>query len=449
VMKTELLEKIETAGVVGAGGAGFPTHVKLNSSPEFLLINAAECEPLLAVDQLLMEHYAPLLISTCIHIAQAMQVKQAVVAVKKKYTQAIAAMRDAIESQPADVRVKCELALLEDLYPAGDEQVAVYEIFSRIVPEGNIPLAVGIVVINVETLLNIAHSLKGTPVTESFVTICGDVAQPITVRLPVGTSVRTAVAFASSECSPVTHLCLDGGPMTGQLVEDWEQPITKTTKGLVLIPRTHYLGLRYLNISREVTKNAVSICCACVQCTEICPRYLLGHSIEPKRLMVAEAQGLEHDARIFRMAHFCCECGLCDLWACFMNLSPRLLNVKLKRELQGAGIRPTPLKTQWSAHPLRETRRIPTARLKSKLQITEFDRPARFIESPEIEIRQVRLPLRQHRGVPATPCVKVGDHVNKGDLLAAPRNGELGARIHSSISGRITEITPQAILVEI
>ncbi len=447
-MKKMLLEKIEAAGVVGAGGAGFPTHVKLNSTPEFLLINAAECEPLLAVDQLLMEHYAPLLIDACNRITKAMSLKRTVIAVKKKYTRAIAALRDAIQSLTAKRHPACELVFLDDVYPAGDEQVAVYDVFSRIVPEGNIPLAVGVVVINIETLFNIAQAWKGTPVTDTWVTIGGNVPQPLTIRLPVGTPIRTAVSLASADCSPMTHLCLDGGPMTGHLVEDWDEPITKTTKGLILIPRTHYLGLRYLNIAREVTKNAVSICSACQQCTEICPRYLLGHSIEPKRVMVAEAEGLEHGAHIFRMAHFCCECGLCDLWACFMNLSPRWLNAKLKREFQQAGEPATPLKTQRAVHPLRDVRKIPTARLKSKLQIREFDRPSRFVETADIEIRQVRVPLRQHIGVPAAACVKLGDHVNKGDLLAAPRNGELGARIHSSISGRITAITPQSILVE-
>ncbi len=447
-MKKMLLEKTEAAGVVGAGGAGFPTHVKLNSTPEFLLINAAECEPLLAVDQLLMEHYAPLLIDACNRIAKAMEVKRSVIAVKKKYSQAIAALRDAIQGLSGKRHPACELALLEDVYPAGDEQVAVYDVFSRIVPEGNIPLAVGVVVINIETLFNVAQAWKGTPVTDTWVTIGGDVAEPLTIRLPVGTPIRTAILLASADCSPMTHLCLDGGPMTGHPVEDWDEPITKTTKGLILIPRTHYLGLRYLNIAREVTKNAVSICCACLQCTEICPRYLLGHSIEPKRLMVAEAEGMEHGAPIFRMAHSCCECGLCDLWACFMNLSPRWLNAKLKREFQQAGEPATPLKTQRAVHPLRDARKIPTARLKSKLQIKEFDRPARFVEAAEIEIRQVRIPLRQHIGVSATPCVKRGDRVKKGDLLAAPRNGELGARIHSSISGRIAAVTPQSILVE-
>lgn len=447
-MKASLLEKIESAGVVGAGGAGFPTHVKLNSTPQFLLINAAECEPLLAVDQLLMEHYAPLLVDTCSRIAVAMNLKRTVIAVKKKYARAITAMHDAIKSMSGKMQSPCELVFLDDVYPAGDEQVAVYDVFSRIVPEGNIPLAVGVVVINIETLFNIAHALNGTPVTDTWVTIGGDVPQPLTIHLPVGRPVRACVSLASTDCSPVTHLCLDGGPMTGHLVEDWDQPITKTTKALILIPRTHYLGLRYLNISREVTRNAVAICCACLQCTEICPRYLLGHSIEPKRVMVAEAEGLEHKAPIFRMAHFCCECGLCDLWACFMNLSPRWLNVRLKREFQQAGERAEPIKTQWALHPLRETRKIPTARLKSKLQITKFDRPARFVETAEIEIRQVQIPLCQHIGAPATPCVKVGDHVKRGDLIAAPRNGELGARIHSSISGRITTITPQSIIVE-
>ena len=124
--------------------------------------------------------------------------------------------------------------LLDDFYPAGDEQVTVFEVTGRIVPQGGIPLRVGCVVVNVETLLNVADAMEGKPLTHKYLTITGEVASPCTVRLPVGTPVMEALKLAGVKNTDDLRV-IDGGPMMGKLIGNLHQPITKTTKGLIAL----------------------------------------------------------------------------------------------------------------------------------------------------------------------------------------------------------------------
>ena len=182
----ELIKKVESAGVVGAGGAGFPTHVKLGGKAEILLVNAAECEPLLAVDQHLIIKNAQLLKDTLSQVAKILGATRTIVAIKKKHKEAIDALQ----------KVKLGLCLLDNFYPAGDEQVTVYEATGRTVPEGGIPLQVGVVVLNVETLINIAAALEDRPVTHTYLTVTGEVARPLTGCFPIGMRADEVIAYA-------------------------------------------------------------------------------------------------------------------------------------------------------------------------------------------------------------------------------------------------------------
>jgi Na+-translocating ferredoxin:NAD+ oxidoreductase RnfC subunit len=438
----DMIEKVRRAGVVGAGGAGFPTHVKLEARVEYVIINAAECEPLLAVDQFLVERYGERLVHTARLIATRMGAKKAIFAIKQKYGNAVALLQELTAREKV-----LGVALLEDVYPAGDEHVAVYEVLGRVVPEGGIPLHVGVVVLNVETLLNISFALEDRPVTHTYCTITGDVAEPITARLPVGMRIREAIALAGN-ASEAKHVVLDGGPMMGRLVTDWSEPVTKTTKGLIVLPREHYLATRYINVPREVGKNIVSMCCSCVQCTEVCPRYLLGHTIEPQKLMVAAAHGMGRDERIFRMAHYCCECGICELFACFMFLSPRHLIAEMRRDFARRKVKPQPFTKTSRPHPARTFRKVPTSRLKGKLQISKFDRVPRFEEEIQPPVREVLIPLKQHLGAAGTPIVKRGQKVKMGEILSKPAAGGVSAVVHSSIDGTVTEVNERFVRIQ-
>ena len=155
-MGENLTALAEKAGIVGAGGAGFPTHVKLNARADTVIINGAECEPLLRADQQLMAGQAGRLLEALDKIVEHLGAQTGVIALKEHYHTAVRALRERLEHYK-----KLRLHLLGAFYPAGDEQVIVYEVTGRIVPEGGIPVNVGVVVVNVETALNILERCAG------------------------------------------------------------------------------------------------------------------------------------------------------------------------------------------------------------------------------------------------------------------------------------------------
>ncbi|MEG1799656.1 MAG: SLBB domain-containing protein, partial [Synergistaceae bacterium] len=320
-----LAEKIKQAGIIGAGGAGFPTHAKLSSNVECVIVNGAECEPLLRVDQELSVLYAKELVSALNALKEYLGAKRAVYALKGKYHKAIEAV--GVEAaQFSDI----EVALLPNVYPVGDEQVLVYEVLKRIVPEGGIPLAVGCVVVNAETLLNIYKAIFiDMPVTDKYITVTGAVNTPRTVLVPVGISFAEVIAM----CGGMTEAdccVIEGGPIMGSVISSLASPVTKKTKGLVVLPHNHPLIAAKQRDLSSMMKVARSACCHCMLCTEVCPRNLLGHSIHPDKIMRVASYGDTCDANSTATEAFlCCECGLCEM-ACVMSLQPWKLNRELK-----------------------------------------------------------------------------------------------------------------------
>ena len=166
----DLIKQIFDSGVVGCGGAGFPTHVKLKASPEILIINGAECEPLLRTDRYLMIHEAEKLVSGVDLICRELSIPEGRIALKKTYTKEIEALTAAIEK----LHSKVQLHLMDSFYPAGDEQVVVYEVTGKVVPPAGIPLDVGAIVDNVATIIAVADAVSGIPFTEKYLTVTGE-----------------------------------------------------------------------------------------------------------------------------------------------------------------------------------------------------------------------------------------------------------------------------------
>lgn len=223
----DIIRQIEAAGVVGCGGAGFPTHRKLAGSFRYLIANGAECEPLLRTDRYLMRHEAPALVRGLTALAEALGTERCVIAVKARYHREIQALRRAVEEAEALV----ELHLLGNFYPAGDEQAVVYEVTGRAVPPGKLPAAVGAVVDNIATIFAVSQALEGRPLTEKYVTVSGAVRRPVILRVPVGTSFRECIDGAGG---PVEEDCcvVSGGPMMGKFLTKAQLEravVTKTT----------------------------------------------------------------------------------------------------------------------------------------------------------------------------------------------------------------------------
>ena len=435
----DIVEAVKRAGITGAGGAGFPTHVKLQAQAEYLLANGAECEPLTHVDKQLMLHHAAEVVEGMRLGMQATGAKQGIFGIKGKYKEVIASIQSAIK--PGDNITVSELG---NFYPAGDEQVMVYDILGRIVPEGGLPINVGCVVQNIETLYNISAAAQGKPFTHKYLTVIGAVAKPMSVRVPIGITIQEVLDLAGGVLTP-DPVILDGGAMMGAVVTDFSQPITKRSKMLLVLPYDHQLSVKRRTPRVVIDNHAIAACDQCYFCTDYCPRHAQGHAIEPHKLILLLASGVPLTDAQMAGAMLCCECRTCN-YACPVHLAPGDIALNIKRDLVKAGMK-NPYHRQTEASPYRDYRRVPMTRLISRLGLVKYDVPAPLTAVSQTFTRAT-LKLSQHIGAPAQPVVKVGDKVSLGDMIGKIPAGALGVPLHASIDGVVREVTNEAIVIE-
>ncbi len=447
-MTQNIVEKVRAAGVVGAGGAGFPTHVKLDAKVDTVIANGVECDPLLQCDQRLMESRAAEMVRGVELAMEATGAVRAVLALKESYRGATAALRRAIGG-----RQNMGLLLMESRYPAGDEFVLVYEATGRLVPETGLPLHVGCLVQNVQTLFNIARASSDAVVTHRLLTVVGAVARPVTLWAPLGTPIGQVLAWAGgiqpprwSERTADDYAVVVGGPMMGKVAASLDQPVTKTTSGLLVLPRDNAV-VRYMTRSpTSWVRRGISTCDQCRDCTDLCPRYLLGHNMKPHEVMRAINYGLERPADKVTAAVLCCECRLCEAYACPLELSPMAYYVSIKQALRAQGwVNEVHKRTDFEPHPTREYRLVPTHRLIARLGLTEWEDQVCPLDEAEYRPAKVSIPLRQHIGAAASPVVQVGQQVAVGELIGRIPAGQLGANVHASVDGRVASIDNQVI----
>ena len=426
--KQQILNKIKEAGIIGAGGAGFPTHIKLSCSADVVIANGAECEPLLRTDRLMMETYSKKIM---LGLKAAMYVtgaKRGVIALKKKYVKAVDAMRGALDSST-------ELYLMDSFYPAGDEQQIVYEVTGKVVPTGGLPIDVGAVVQNVATLVAIADALQGTPVMEKYVTVTGDVSDPAVYKAPIGMPITELIAAAGGSKDDSEYRVIIGGPMMGRVSENISaEVVEKTTGGIIVMPKDHTLIRQKTRDLMQDVRLAKSVCCQCNYCTQLCPRNALGLKVEPHKIMRALALNADNFGEVNGIFS-CCDCGLCTQYACNFQLAPSRLMTKVKQELAKAGVKPEK-KVALSVADNMESIKVPVSRLMIRLGIVGYDKDLP-LKDERINTDCVRLPLKMHIGAPAVPIVKTGDNVKAGQMIASVNNG-VGANLHASMTGIAT-----------
>jgi Na+-translocating ferredoxin:NAD+ oxidoreductase RnfC subunit len=433
----EISARVREAGVVGAGGAGFPTHVKLDARAEIVIVNGAECEPLLRTDQQLAALYPELLVRGLAYAMQATGAGEGIIALKAKYQTAISALQPVLQ---AGMRIE----ILRDIYPAGDEAITIWLTTGRRVPPGGIPLNIGVVVNNVQTLINVARAMDGEPVTRRTLTVTGIVSSPVTVSVPIGTPLAAVLSLAGGEPSPGTAY-IDGGPVMGSLVTDLSRPVTKTTGGLIALAEDHPLIQQKQTGIRATLQIARTVCEQCCYCTELCPRHLIGHKLSPHLIVKAANYNNIGDPEMLTGALLCSECGVCEVYACPVGISPRRINAALKAEMRSRGLKYRG--ELGKEDPMAEYRLIPSLRVASRLGLAAWYHQDAPLSSVSCDPDQVALNLKQHLGAPAVPVVKQGDLVKRGTLVAEIPEGALGARVHASIDGVVTGVTPEAIMV--
>ncbi|UCH20280.1 MAG: 4Fe-4S dicluster domain-containing protein [Deltaproteobacteria bacterium] len=442
-MSEDIVDKVRAAGVVGAGGAGFPTHIKLQFEVERVLGNGASCEPLLMSDPYLVEHQTDLILDGLSTVMDCTNAGIGTICIKSKHHRAIETLKSKITGNgyASDI----DIFELEDYYPAGDEFILVNEVLGKIVPEGDIPLSVRAVVSNVETLLNISRAMAGHPVTDRYLTVCGEVHNPIICKVPIGTPSDVVIQLAGSP-SLSEYTLVMGGPMMGKVLSSGAEPVIKTTSGIIVLPPYH-------NVIRDKQKElermrfiAKAACTQCSRCTDLCPRNLIGHSLEPHKIMRHLAYTPGMTGEVLEDALICSECGVCEKFACPMMLSPREINSVLKQKLLKEGIKREPKRETYNVSPFFDTRKVPIKRLMERLEVTKYDVHPEFY-SGEFQVKEVKILLKQHLGEPAEPMVRVGDHVKKGDAIGEIPKGALGARIHASIDGTVKSVDENQIVI--
>ncbi len=291
----ELLALIRDAGIVGLGGAAFPTAAKLRTdknSIDTLVVNGAECEPWISCDDMLMREQADGIVSGIGVVQRLLQPRQTLIGIEDNKPQAIDAMRRAVALAGLD---DTEVVVIPTLYPSGGERQLIKILTDKEVPSGGLPLQIGIVCQNVGTLFAIHEAVvEGKPLIERIVTVTGDgVRQPRNLRVRIGTPVSEVVAAAGGYAPGVAEL-LVGGPMMGIALASDEPPIVKASNCILA------------STPAMLRRHDARPCIRCGECVSVCPARLL-----PQQLYWY-ARARDYDKAEDYHLFDCIECGCCD-----------------------------------------------------------------------------------------------------------------------------------------
>ncbi len=435
----ELKDLLREKGVVGAGGAGFPSYAKLNEAADTILLNCAECEPLLKVHRQVLETYTVEVLTALSEMLHATGAKQAIIAIKEHYHAALRALESELPDFPGITVHK-----LASVYPAGDEIILIKEVTGRLVEPGKLPASVGVTVCNVESVYNVFLAMQGASVTHKFVTVAGEVKHPKTLYVPIGTAVSELIAAVGGVTEERVEY-ISGGPMMGKpvLLTD---TVTKTTNAILVLPETNPVVMNKRLNAKINLRRTMSVCCQCQSCTELCSRHVLGYPVEPHLVMRVLSNGGRGDLKALDGSLFCSGCGLCETYSCPQGLSPRAMIAELKNAARAKGYHPAePIPVDRNVADA-ELKKISVSRLTARLGLTKYDVPAPIFE--DFSTKTVKIALSQHIGAPAVPVVKEKDTVVAGQLIAAAKEGALSVNLHASIDGVVDRVTDRYIRIK-
>lgn len=436
-----LKDIMQKSGIVGAGGAGFPSYAKLADGADTLVINCAECEPLMYTDYMLMREEMSKIVEGAMIVMASTSIKHTYVSIKEHR----ATMLGYSEGQTLGENVSVKF--LPNVYPMGDEINLIYETTGRLVKPGNLPITAGVIVLNGETVYNIRQAVvENKPVTEKWLTVGGDIPERFTVKVPVGMRISEIFAKLGVKVRP-DQVMIDGGPSMGKLANYESAVVTKTTKAVLILPKNTPCVLHKQISMTDMLRRAASCCCACSRCTEMCPRNLLGYPIEPHKMIRAVlSNAVIDEPELIKTASLCCSCGVCAEAACCQDISPKDVILNLKGILAKNKIRFVAGSEEYKPDSDRKYHMIPSERWEDILGVRKFDRVTTFVPDT-VKASKVEIKMSQHIGAPSVPMVSVGDKVSMGQLIANAGAG-LSIPQYASIDGKVTFADATKIIIE-
>ncbi|MFO7815806.1 MAG: electron transport complex subunit RsxC [Halanaerobiales bacterium] len=290
----EIINIVKEAGIVGLGGAMFPTHVKLSvpedKNIEYFILNGIECEPFLNVDNRMMIERPSDIIKGMKLMMKASDVKKGVIGIEDNKPRAISSMKKAVQKED-----NIQVEIFETKYPQGGEKMLIKALLDREVPEGGLPLDVGVIVNNIATAVAVFEAVKeGKPLIERTITLTGEgIMEPTNLYYRIGTSVKDLIEEAGGFDGTPGKIIL-GGPMTGVAQHTTEVPTVKGTSGIIVLHKG------------SVKKFDPKPCIKCARCVDSCPMYLLP-------LKLSDLSQLERYDELDKYnIQSCIECGSCS-----------------------------------------------------------------------------------------------------------------------------------------
>ncbi len=437
--KIDIKALMQNAGIVGAGGAGFPSYAKLSDAADILCVNCSECEPLMYTDFILNREEMEKIVKGAELIMAATNIKHTYLSIKVHRAEALGYDDGQVLGENVSVKY------LPSVYPIGDEIGLIYESTGRLIKAGNLPITAGVIVMNAETVYNVYEAVEnGRPVTEKWITVAGDIPEKFVLKVPIG--MRVSEIFKKlGVVVDKDHVIIEGGPSMGSISSPDRAVIRKTTKSILVLPKTTRCVENKQTNTDDMLRRAASACCGCTRCTEMCPRYQLGYPLEPHKLIRAALNSAATDyPELIATASLCCSCGVCAE-VCCQDISPKDVILSLKGILAKNKIKFVADK-DYPVNPDRPYRMIQSGKWKDMLGVLKFDAIPTYIPK-KMAAERVEILTSQHIGAPSVPTVKVGDEVKEGDLIAAAGAG-LSVPQYASISGKVISCDPSKIVIE-
>ncbi len=415
-----MIELLKKKGLIGAGGAGFPTYIKYQGLDKIdtILINLAECEPVLESDITLVEKNLDSFVKAIEKLREFTK-KKVIVAIKEKHKDLIGKLSER----------GIEIGKLPNVYPSGDEQLLIYYVLNRRVPAGGLPLDVNVIVSNATTIYNL---VLDEPFVSRYVTIYNK-GKIWILNVSIGTKLVDIVNYLKiSDFSMV----IDGGPMMGKVIENWKEfSIGKKTSGILFIKDEKVYQFKKKSIDL-ILKEAKLYCMNCNTCTLNCSRNSLGHPIRPHLIMKNFAFNKEKflETNLAKEALYCSLCNVCAYWACPFGLQPSVVNAWIKQQLKQR-----PEKKEAVD---RYVKGVDSYRLERRLGFNIEEK--QFVDLLA-KFNEYKVKIDEHIGKKANSVVDRNQTVVKNQTIAITDDG---LEYHSPINGIIKEVTDKWIIIQ-